>query len=68
VSNGRRGRRELSAAQQEMLKTLGPLDGERIAGGCAFCDAYQTVAPVRPGVWSMTVHHDDWCEFWNGFK
>lgn len=37
------------------------LAGERIDGGCDHCDAYQTVDQVAPGVWSMVVHHDDWC-------
>ena len=40
---------------------LGPLDGARIPGGCDECDAYQTVSPVEAGVWTVTVHHDDWC-------
>ena len=40
---------------------LGPLDGAHIPGGCDHCDAYQTVAPVEAGVWTITVHHDDWC-------
>ena len=40
---------------------LGPLDGAQIPGGCDHCDAYQTVAPIEAGVWTMTVHHDDDC-------
>ncbi len=44
-----------------LLTLLGQLDGARIPGGCAHCDAYQTVRPVLAGVWRATVHHDDWC-------
>jgi hypothetical protein len=40
---------------------LAPLAGKRIAGGCDSCDAYQTVRAVEPGLWTVTVHHDDWC-------
>lgn len=54
VSNARSFRRHLA-------DVLGPLDGARIPGGCDHCDAYQTVAPFAAGVWTITVHHDDWC-------
>lgn len=47
-----------------MARILGPLDGARIYGGCAHCDAYQTVHPASAGVWKITVHHDDWCPWW----
>jgi hypothetical protein len=47
--------------QDDLARTLGPLDGARIPGGCEVCDAYQTVAPAVAGVWTITVHHDDWC-------
>lgn len=50
-----------SAAQDAMANALGPMDGAQIPGGCDQCDAYQTVTPVEVGVWSLTVHHDDWC-------
>jgi hypothetical protein len=43
------------------LGLLGPLDGARIPGGCDQCEAYQTAEPMRAGVWTITVHHDDWC-------
>lgn len=61
VSNGRPHRRRLSAAQGRVGATLGPLDGARIPGGCPDCDAYQTVAPKAPGVWTVAAHHDDGC-------
>ena len=52
---------ELSSSQASLLRTLGPLEGERIEGGCDRCNAYQTVEPAERGVWIMLVHHDDWC-------
>jgi hypothetical protein len=58
MSNGRRITRNMSA---HLTDLLGPLDGARIPGGCHHCDAYQTTHPVEAGVWSITVHHDDWC-------
>lgn len=51
----------LSESQARIARRLGPLDGERIPGGCETCDAYQTVALATPGVWMTNVHHDDWC-------
>jgi hypothetical protein len=54
-------RRKLSPAQAQTAAALGPLDGARIAGGCETCDAYQKVAPVSAGVWSVQVFHDDDC-------
>ena len=38
-------------------------EDQPIPGGCDRCDAYQTVGEVSPGVWSLVVHHDDWCPF-----
>jgi hypothetical protein len=35
--------------------------GQRIQGGCESCDAYQTLEEIEPGVWSLQVHHADWC-------
>lgn len=53
--------RPLSPAQTAMAHALGPLDGARVPGGCDRCNAFQTARPVVAGVWSITVHHDDWC-------
>lgn len=47
--------------QASLVNTFGPLDGQRIEGGCQHCDAYQTVDPMAAGAWVLTVHHDDWC-------
>ena len=44
-----------------LVNLLGPLDGQRIPGGCVHCDAYQTVRPISAGIWDITVHHDRWC-------
>jgi hypothetical protein len=57
----RRPRRRLSEGQERLLERLGPLDGQRVPGGCEHCDAYQTVRPVSAGMWSISIHHDDWC-------
>lgn len=50
-----------ASVQSRLASELGALDGERIPGGCDFCEAYQTVTPVVSGVWNITVHHDEWC-------
>lgn len=42
---------------------LGPLDGARTPGGCAHCNAYQTVHPLERGVWQINVYHDTWCRW-----
>jgi hypothetical protein len=52
---------DLSPAQADVARLLGPLEGRRIPGGCDQCDAYQTVEPIEAGVWKTTVHHDDGC-------
>ena len=44
-----------------MVDLLGPLDGQRIPGGCDDCDAYQTVTALARGVWQLNIHHDSWC-------
>ena len=38
-------------------------DDQPIEGGCDRCNAYSTVEAISPGVYSMAVHHDDWCPF-----
>jgi len=52
---------KLSEAQAAIASAFGPLEGARLEGGCGECNAYQTVEPFEAGVWTMTVHHDDWC-------
>jgi len=44
-----------------LAQMLGRLEGARIPGGCDHCNAYQTAAPLRAGVWRLTVHHDQDC-------
>lgn len=66
MSNTRPHRRRLSAAQSQVAAVLGPLDGAQVPGGCTTCDAYQTVHPVEAGVWSLAIHHDDWCPALSG--
>jgi len=61
MSNSRPHRRRLTAAQTDVARVLGPLDGARIAGGCDTCDAYQTVKPDGAGIWRITVWHDPDC-------
>ena len=38
-------------------------EDQPIPGGCDRCNAYQTVSVTAPGIYSNTVHHDDWCPF-----
>ena len=40
------------------------LDGAVIPGGCDTCHAEQHVRQEQPGMWSIGVHHDDWCPTW----
>lgn len=35
-------------------------------GGCDDCNAYQTFREQEPGVYVLTVHHDDGCPFLSG--
>lgn len=51
------------ATRDALRQTFGPLAGARVPGGCADCDAYQTVEPAAAGVWLLAVHHDDACPF-----
>jgi hypothetical protein len=39
------------------------LKGQKIAGGCDDCDAYQTVEedPDHPAICYITIHHADTC-------
>jgi len=39
---------------------LSELDGLRIAGACAECDAYTEMRSDNDG-YVLTVRHDDWC-------
>jgi len=39
------------------------IEDEPIPGGCPSCDAYQSLSEVEAGVWSLVIHHDDWCPF-----
>jgi hypothetical protein len=44
------------------------IEEEPIPGGCEQCDAYQALVTLAPGVYSMTVHHDDWCPALNAMN
>lgn len=35
--------------------------GLEIPGGCEECGAYQIIAKVEPGIWSIVIHHDKDC-------
>jgi len=45
----------------DLANAFGSLEGAEIPGGCDFCDAVQTVEPVKAGIWLPTVHHDPRC-------
>lgn len=49
------------AAADQLLRLFGPRDGEQIPGGCDFCSAYQTVEPLRRGIWRLAVRHNADC-------
>ncbi len=40
---------------------LSRLAGCRMPGGCDDCNAYQEMAQLAPGVWSLGVFHDTGC-------
>jgi hypothetical protein len=44
------------------------LEGSEIHGGCDRCDAVQRSTEVIPGVWKMTIAHDDDCPFLRAMK
>jgi hypothetical protein len=37
------------------------IEDQPFPGGCEHCDALQTVREESPGVYVLTVAHDDWC-------
>jgi len=41
-----------------------PDETQRVSGGCDACEAYQTITEDSPGVYVLTVHHDDRCPAW----
>ena len=41
--------------------------GQQIRGGCASCNAYQTL-DEDDGVYALTVHHDDDCPIWRAMQ
>ena len=36
--------------------------GRRIPGGCALCNAHQSLEEVEPGIHLLTVSHETWCQ------
>ena len=49
------------SAPTTAASVLDQLTGQRVPGGCDDCSAYQTVVEHSPGVYVLTVHHDDSC-------
>lgn len=47
---------------------LEALTGRRLPAGCDDCDAYQVVAQQTPGVFLLTVHHDDSCRAYRAMR
>jgi len=45
--------------QQPIGSVLDVMTGHRMPGGCDDCHAHQTVEQHAPGVYLLTVHHDD---------
>lgn len=49
-----------STPHQAFLNQLAA-SGDRLPGGCSACHAEQTVRRDAPGVYRLTVHHDNTC-------
>jgi hypothetical protein len=49
--------------QHPATATIAPLDGAKIPGGCAHCDAYQiiTAHAYGPDIHRITIYHDRRC-------
>jgi hypothetical protein len=56
--------------QNPVSAALSAIDGARIPGGCGQCNAYQTIRAHAdgPDVHRITVHHDDWCPWYQSRK
>jgi hypothetical protein len=37
------------------------IEDQSIEGGCDCCNAVQVVKTISPGIFELTVMHDDWC-------
>jgi hypothetical protein len=57
MSNGRPFRK----VRRLLDDLFGQTENQPIPGGCESCSAFQTLAEVDRGVYSLIVHHDDWC-------
>ena len=44
------------------------IEDEPVPGGCEGCDAYQILNEESPGVFVLTVHHDEWCRLYRAAK
>lgn len=52
----------MSSGADYLRSALGPLDGERLPGGCNECSSpEQSFEPRSDGVWIINTFHDDWC-------
>lgn len=52
----------------DAASVLDALTGRRLPGGCDDCTAYQTVQQQTPGVFLLTVHHDDSCPTYRAMR
>ena len=59
MSNGRPFRK----VHRLLGDLFGQTEDQPISGGCEACNAFQTVEEIEAGVYSLIVHHDDWCPF-----
>jgi hypothetical protein len=44
------------------------LGDRQVPGGCDRCDSYQTLSEELPGLYALTVHHDDDCPTWRAMN
>lgn len=57
-------KRNRNKGRKRVEAMLSPLIGQQIPGGCDDCDAYQEVQQSHPGIFLLTVVHDDTCPFY----
>ena len=59
--DGNRDQDQIRSGPVSLEDLFSQTEREPIRGGCDQCSAYQTVIVEEPGIYRLTVHHDDWC-------
>jgi hypothetical protein len=50
------------------MPCFGTHEPVRLPGGCLDCDAYRTFVAEAPGLYLLTVHHDETCPAYRQLK